>query len=316
MRQDVKDLETFPTSESLQIDVNLVYKLSPDSLSIMEFKNLLDFQVAKKIVQFPLLGQKLSKPWNVQLGREFNMTDDAHLFHKISTKGMLPLYEGKMIYQFDHLYAEPRYWIPEDEGRAAVLGRTPNTGQKLDYQSYRVGFRSTGENTNQRNFISTILPKNVFCGNSIFLSRNINENHELLLYLTALFNSFVLDYAVRLKISRNMNVFYIYQLPVPRLTKEDATFAPIVERAAKLICTTPEFDELAREVGLGSHKKGATNEVERARLRAELDGLVAHLYGLTEEEFAYILTTFPLVSETVKNAAQNAYRDVERGLIK
>jgi hypothetical protein len=44
--------------------------------------------------------------------------------------------------------------------------------------------------------------------------------------------------------------------------------------------------------------------------------LVAHLYGLTEEEFAYILKTFPLVPEPVKVAAQNAYRDVERGLVK
>jgi hypothetical protein len=61
---------------------------------------------------------------------------------------------------------------------------------------------------------------------------------------------------------------------------------------------------------------GLTNAVERGRLRAELDGLIAHLYGLTEEEFAYILTTFPLVADPVKIAAQNAYRDVERGLIK
>ena len=61
---------------------------------------------------------------------------------------------------------------------------------------------------------------------------------------------------------------------------------------------------------------GVTDPVERAKLRAELDGLIAHLYGLTEEEFAYILTTFPLVPDPVKVAAHNAYRDVERGLIK
>lgn len=36
----------------------------------------------------------------------------------------------------------------------------------------------------------------------------------------------------------------------------------------------------------------------------------------TETEFAYILTTFPLVIEKVKVAAFNAYRNVERGLIK
>lgn len=38
---------------------------------------------------------------------------------------------------------------------------------------------------------------------------------------------------------------------VPRLTEKDPAFAPIVARAAKLICTTPEFDDLAREI-LGS----------------------------------------------------------------
>jgi len=30
--------------------------------------------------------------------------------------------------------------------------------------------------------------------------------------------------------------------------------------------------------------------------------MIAHLYGLTEEEFAYILTTFPVVSDSVKQS--------------
>jgi len=37
------------------------------------------------------------------------------------------------------------------------------------------------------------------------------------------------------------------------------------------------------------------DEERRARLRAELDGLYAHLYGLTRDELAYILDTFPIV---------------------
>jgi hypothetical protein len=127
-----------------------------------------------------------------------------------------------------------------------------------------------------------------------------------------------------LKIDRNMSMYALYQLPVPRLTAKDKVFGPIVERAARLVCTTAEFDDLAKEVGLGINpstssgqcKKGATDPAERARLRAELDGLIARLYGLTEEEFAYILTTFPQVSDPVKVAAHNAYRDVERGLVK
>src|SRR5690606_42053815 len=104
--------------------------------------------------------------------------------------------------------------------------------------------------------------------------------------------------------------FYVLQLNLPRLTEGDPWFSEIVERSAKLICTTPEYDDLAKEVGLGSHKKGVTDPTERARLRAELDGIVAHLYGLTEEEFAYILTTFPLVAQKVKDDALTAYRAI------
>ena len=120
----------------------------------------------------------------------------------------------------------------------------------------------------------------------------------------------------------NAHLSVIYNLPVPRLTEKDPAFAPIVARAAKLICTTPEFDELAREVsGMGSRPViptdpgkmpvplcGVTEPAARAQLRAELDGLIAHLYGLTEDEFAYILTTFPLVAQPVKDAALGAFR--------
>ena len=103
-------------------------------------------------------------------------------------------------------------------------------------------------------------------------------------------------------------MFAVYQLPVPRLTDSDAAFAPIAHAAARLICTTPEFDDLAQEVGLGSHADGATDPADRARLRAELDGRIAHLYGLTEDEFAHILRTFPIVAKSVKDAALDAYR--------
>ena len=37
------------------------------------------------------------------------------------------------------------------------------------------------------------------------------------------------------------------------------------------------------------------DEERRAHLRAELDALYGHLYGLTREELAYILDTFPIV---------------------
>lgn len=55
--------------------------------------------------------------------------------------------------------------------------------------------------------------------------------------------------------------------------------------------------------------------VERAHLRAELDGMIAHLYGLTEDEFSHILSTFRFVPEQVRGNAMTAYRDVKLGVV-
>ncbi len=310
MRLDVAELQRFPSADSLQINVELVRKLSPDSLSVMEFKNEGDIRIAEKMLQFPLLGEQIEGKWNLRLTREFDMTNDSHLFKQEPGKGRLPLYEGKMIHQFTHLYAEPRYWVDEQESRKALLGRNGiDNAQKLDYQYYRLGFRSITGQTNSRSLIIGAIPKNVFCGNSILVSSDMDKisSQELILAKTV-FNSFVVDFYIRQMISTNINMFYIYQLPIPRLTSGDKYFTDIVQRAAKLICTAPEFDELAQEVGLNSHREGVTDETERAQLRAELDGIIAHLYGLTEAEFAYILTTFPIVPEAVKQAALAAYR--------
>ncbi len=307
MRLDVDELQRFPSADSLQVNVELVRKLSPDSLSVMEFKNEGDIRIAEKMLQFPLLGEKIDGKWNLRLTAEFHMTNDSHLFQQEPGKGRLPLYEGKMIHQFTHLYAEPRYWVDEAEGRKALLGKGQNdNGQKFDYQGYRLGFRDIARNTDIRTMISTILPPNYFAGNTLSLSQPLTKQDDLLLICSVL-NSFACDSLIRQKVTAHCSMFYVYQLPVPRLKSGDKYFWDIVQRAAKLICTTPEFDELAQEVGLNSHGEGATDETERAKLRAELDGIIAHLYGLTEAEFAYILTTFPIVPETVKQAALAAY---------
>jgi len=309
MRHDVAELERFPQEGAIPIAVDLVRRLSPDSLSVMEFKTPLDVQIAEKMLQFPLLGGELPGKWNLRLTQEFNMTSDAHLFKTEPAKGRLPLYEGKMIWQFDHRLAPPRYWVDEKQGRQALLGREVDTGQPLDYQAYRLGIRAVASNTNERSLISSVVPCDTFCGNSLLAAGKVGFRETELLFATAILNSFVVDAMLRNKVTTNINMFYIYQLPVPRLTAADGAFWPIVERAARLICTTPEFDDLAKEVGLKSHRDGATDPVARAKLRAELDGLIAHLYGLTEQEFAYILTTFPLVAQSVKDAALQAYRD-------
>jgi hypothetical protein len=306
MRHEVQELDGFPETGAIDISVDLVRKLSPDSLSVMEFKTPLDVQIAEKMLRFPLLGEEIPDKWNVKFSAEFHMTNDSYLFKDKPGKGLLPLYEGKMIWQFQHGYTEPRYWVDEKAGRAALLGRDTDTKQKLDYQAYRLGFRDVTASTNERSLIASVVPANVFCGNTLPTLIHPKDGKSLLA-ITSVFDSFLADWLMRQKITNHCNFFYMEQIPVPRLTEGDSCFAEIVERAAKLICTAPEFDDLAKEVGIRSHKNGVTDPVKRQKLRAELDALIAHLYGLTETEFRHILTTFPLVDESVKTATLNEF---------
>ncbi len=251
------------------------------------------------------------------------MTNDSYLFRNINNNKSLPLYEGKMIHQFKNHFAEPKYWINENDGRKAILGRSNDNNQVLDYQCYRLGFRDIASSTNERTFISTITPK-VFHGNKLPQFKIFNENNERLindidlLYLCVFFNSFVVDWHVRTRITSTLNFHYVYQTPIPRLTNRDKWYFQLEHRAARLICTTAEYAELWEEVmkTKWTDKVGASQEDERNRLRAELDGIIAHIYGLTEEEFTYILSTFPIVPQVQKVAPQNAYRDVSNGVIK
>ena len=107
----------------------------------------------------------------------------------------------------------------------------------------------------------------------------------------------VLDHVIRYKVSTTLNMFYLQQLPLPRLSPGNPYFDAIVPRAARLTCTRAEFADLWQSVmgDTWDESKGATDPAERQQLRNEIDAIVAHLYGLSREDFDHILGTFALV---------------------
>jgi hypothetical protein len=322
MRHDVEELTRFPNEGALWLEVELIKRLSPDSHSVMEFKSALDVQIAEKMLKFPLLGERIEGVWNAKMMREFDHTasDVRDFVLGAPADDATPLLEGKMIWQFDANYAEPQYWVTIAKANAWLVKKKSDASGNPYANEYRVAFRRQSASTNERTLVATVIPKRLHDDNlATFMPRD-EEGESLLteaerVYLSALLNSYCVDYCIRSRVTTNLNFFFLEQLAIPRLTGEDVLFGLIVSRAARLICTTPEFDELAKSVGLKGYQDGASDSTERAKLRAELDGLVAHLYGLSEEEFTHILTTFPLVAEPVKVAALNAWRDVQKGLI-
>jgi len=311
MRHDVRELQGFPELDSIVFCVEMIAKASPDSLSFPEFRSFSDAGVLAKMLHHPLLGESLEGEWKIAFCREFHMTDDINLFSSNAAKGRLPLYEGKMIWQFDHEYAKPRYWVSEQSGRAS-LEPTAGHGAILPYQTYRLGFRDITANTNERTLISTILPPMVFAANTVSLIAT-HIPQPLKLFIVTMFNSFCVDWVSRTKVTNHCNFFYMQQLPIPRLTAAHPDFRPLVERAARLVGTAPEFDDLLAEVfgKKATHKThGVTDPQDRLTLRAQIDALVARLYDLTQEEFQHILSTFPLVDESVKTQTLNTYREL------
>jgi hypothetical protein len=301
----------------IELSAALIGAMNAETRSVLEFRSATDVAIVKKMLAFPALGKKLEGLWNLKLTNEFHMTNDSGAFKTAPTTGRLPLFTGRMFNQFENTSEHSGYWIDETDGRKVLLGKTLDTGQPMDYQSYRWLHRRIARSTDTRTLIATIAPPMVFTEvNSTTLKvAESGMNAVEQCYWCAVANSFVLDWLLRQSVASTLNMFYLYQLPVPRLPSSDKRCESIAKRAARLICVDSAYDGLARDVGLKSHKDGAADPAERARLRAEIDGLVAQLYGLSEVEFAHILASFPLVPEPARLAARNAFRDVERGLI-
>jgi len=284
----------------------------------MEFQTQQDYEVAAKVYgSWQLLGEELPNTWNVKFSREFDMSNHRRLFSN-DVKGW-PLYEGRMVDQFDHRVA---YWV-SGRGRTAVwqYSSAPKRfsrdypwraqyyistqaaieRQEQLYKSpkWRIGVCLVTAPTNRRTVIASMLPMACGVGHSIgtITLTSCEGDPSMLLYCLSVVNSFALDYVLRFRIKLNLGLYMLSESPVPRLAARSSYFRAIVPRAAHLTCTTPDFAELWQEV-MGEEwdeSKGATDPAERQTLRDELDALVAHLYRLSRDDFAHILGTFPLV---------------------
>lgn len=319
----IDDLDGFlhDRDQHLEVSIDVVRRLSPDTLSLLELKNPADLKIVEKMLQFPLLGERIEETWNLSLGTDLHMTNDSDIFRTEPGEGRLPLLEGKMIHQFDAAFAKPKYWVDEAEGRKKLLGREKDEGQTLGYQSYRLAYRDVARNSDERTMIAAILPPGVFCPHTVSLEvvrRKEGNNAPGLspgdrFLVLALLNSFVFDYLIRPRVTAHVSFFLVFALCVPRLHGTDPAAAPIVERAARLTCVSPAYADLWRDA-MGTEwtaDDAATGPAERARLRAEIDARVARLYGLNEEELRHVLATFPVVAEEVKAGVLAAWRGLE-----
>ena len=283
-------------------------------------------------------GDGEKKVWQVRYTQGlFNMTSDSHLFRtaaqldaggfypvdgnrwKRGEELYLPLYQGRMIHQFDHRansvrinpenlhnpylseevseaqHADPSFvpyfahWVPAED----VTREFPETREWI------IAYRRLARSTDVRTMIATLGP---YAGyevnaNVIYLSsESIPTSHVC---LVANLNSLPFDYVIRQKLQgTTLNWYIVEQLPVIAPADYDRAFGPTTARALvrhhvlRLTYTAHDMAPFARDLGYDG-PPFIWNEEERRHLRARLDALYFHLYGLSRQDAAYILGHLP-----------------------
>jgi hypothetical protein len=247
----------------------------------------------------------------------------------------LPLWEGKFFHQFDHRFGSFQDIPPEKRFiRKAATVRVDSKEKEDPYHEiiarywvnksefnkrasemewhndWIFAFRNvTNTTTNYRTAIGTITKFFPYSHGSPVLIFKQGKNPESTgLLFTAFFNSTIFDYLSRQFISGpNFTLFILEQLSMPTLQQiesmnlvyEGNSFLLsefLIQRALHLIWTSHALDPLGEII---APKKGpfSWNDIERRILRAEIDATIAHVYGVTKEEYSYILDTFTILRD-------------------
>jgi hypothetical protein len=296
--------------------------MNPNTLTCPVFRARRDAELARKIYRrLPVLireardSQPEQNPWGISFMAMFHMSNDSHLFADAGGEGDLPLYEAKMIHQFDHRWATyepsekgqagkgevgsrdvtenekanlhfsptPRYWVNDAEVRQRLADK--------DWErQWLLGWRDITNATNERTVIASVLPL-AGVGNKaplILCGKNVNPTQVAALVgnLCAL----VFDFTARQKIGgTTLNYYLLKQFPVlPPDAYTDADLAFIVPRVLELTYTAWDLEPWAQDLGFEGPPFRFDPD-RRAVLRAELDAWYARAYGLTRDELRYIL---------------------------
>lgn len=297
--------------------------LSPEHWALMELRDGSDLPLLEKCYG---VFAALSPEW-LDFRRELHMTGDKDLFLEKEAPGLLPLFEGKMIWQYSHQLDTAQYWLDanafderlkskelhrmaQDLGVPKAEVAKYETAIRYDREFVRLGFRTIARDTDERTLIFALLPKHCGSGHSMFANTPktyvLNAEGQVkvqavsplcLLFALAWFNSVPVDWLARQMIQINVSQTYLYRLPMPQPTDDEILANPDYAQLAKnalllsLAANWDDFAELAPLFDVQAKDQPQTAKAQDT-LRAQNDKLVARLYGITDSELAHLLRSF------------------------
>jgi hypothetical protein len=191
---------------------------------------------------------------------------------------------------------EPQFWVVAEAG---------------DSLDWAIGFRDITNPTNARTAIAAIVPYRL-AGNTLPLLTPADGNSGFARWAPLLLsnmNSLAFDYVTRQKAKwTHLNWFILEQLPVIAPEKFEASIGGVRiadfvrEQVLRLSYTAHDLAPFARDLGHVDAQGQVLppfrwDDEDRRRRMAALDGLFMHLYGLSDDDAAYVLDSFPIVRE-------------------
>jgi hypothetical protein len=285
--------------------------INPNTKNCPVFRSQQDYALAKRIYSSTPVLVNDEDPvngnhWMTSFMLMFMMNTDSHLFRSEPSTGLCPLYEGKMIHQYDHRWATyeqdgstrdvsesekvdhdyegiSRHWVD----RALVEVKLKS--KQWNYK-WLIGWRDVTSAHVLRTFIASVVPATAAGNNLPLMLTGKLDDNRLYAALLANLNSLSLDFVARMKTGGNhLNFYIVKQLPViaPK-TYTDSHLEFILPRVLELTYTAHDLKPWAEDLGYDGSPFIFDPE-RRSLLRAELDAYYAHLYGLNRDELRYIL---------------------------
>lgn len=304
---DLKDLARRFTLSTEDITL-----LNPNTETCPIFRSRADAELTKAIYRrISVLHKesgKQSNPWDIDIRQGlFHLTNDSRdgfivdiSEAQVETEKMIPLYEAKFIWQYDHRFAsfEPNLNVPSPRHRGLTSGLSgvashPIAGRYYCSQevfsdripkSYKrkwwLVYRDITNSTNERTCIAAIIPfLPIAYTLRVFTHIGAERSTKEILCLLSNLNSFMFDYVTRQFVGgTHLSDHIMKQLPV--LMPENygkADVESISDKVIELTYTSPELRELANDFGYFG-RVFDTNEDRRFALRCELDAEFFHLY--------------------------------------
>ena len=143
----------------------------------------------------------------------------------------------------------------------------------------RIGYRDVASATNKLTLIAAMLPAETVSTHTVFVLKTPLDD-ESQWCLLGLMNSLVANYLIRLRVTTHVTAATMARLPVPRPAAGSPAFDTLVALSRNL--AVKGVDDAEREY-------------------VTVNALAAQLYGLSHDQFAYVLNTFPLVAAQVRD---------------